>query len=322
MINSEQIEKKWNSINVDEISGFRFVRLSPDCKPELNIGYDSLGNRCLILEFPLDFTFDINLVAKENLSIEHIKESNYVVIKLINESFFDLFNDLILSLYHKIKDIVPAYKYAKEFTQSFGKWVEFFENRIGLGLSVEEVKGLYGELFVLNELIIESESIKINEILESWVGLYDAPQDFDLPQKCIEVKTKLKTKPTISISSEHQLEVESGKDLHLNIVTIRTNYESGKSIYDLIQETIRLIRGKLGDLSIFYTALNEKRLTLDSLKEYNNHRFSVIKTSVYDCRIEGFPKLSLSNIPNAISRLKYNIRVNQLAEFLIEEKQY
>lgn len=320
MINSKLIEKKWSSIDIDEILGFRFVRLSTDCKSELNIGYNPDGNRCLILELPMDFVFNINSVAKENLSIEHIEESNYIVIQLVDESYFDLFNDLILSLYHRIKDIVPADKYAKEFTQSFGKWVEFFENRIGSGLSIEEVKGLYGELFVLNNFIIESKSGIINEILEGWVGLYDAPQDFDLPQKFVEVKTKLETKSTISISSEYQLEVEKGKDLHLTIVTLRTNYESGRSIYELIQETIGLIRERLGDLSILYTALNEKRITLDSLKEFNNYRYSVVRTSIYDCLQEGFPVLSRLNIPDAITRLKYNIQINQLDDFLLEEK--
>jgi hypothetical protein len=322
MLNLELIEKKWNSIDVEEISGFRYVRLSSDCNPELNIGYNYAGNRCLILELPVDFHFEIVSIAKENLSIKHIDKGNYIVIQLIEESYFDLFNDLILSLYHKIKDIVIPKDYANKFVHSFGKWVEFFENRIGSGLSIEEVKGLYGELFVLNELINGSDSSKINEILNGWVGPYDAPQDFNLHSKHIEVKTKLETNPAITISSEHQLEVESGKDLFLNIVTIRTNFESGTSIRSLIEITIELIRERLGDLSILYTALNEKGITLESLKEFNNYRYSVIKTSTYDCLQENFPRLYTSNIPSGICRLKYRLQISQLDRFLIEEKNY
>lgn len=322
MLNSKLIEKKWSSIGTDAISGFRFVRLSPTCKPELNIGYNYEGNRCLILELPLGFVIDINPVAQENLSIDHIEENNYVVIQLIEESYFDHFNDLILSLYDRIKDIEPASEYAKEFIQSFGKWVEFFENRLKSVLSIEEIKGLYGELFVLNEFITEAKLGGTNEVLDGWVGLYDAPQDFDLPRKYVEVKAKLDSASTITISSENQLAVETGKDLHLTIVTLRTNYESGKSIYDLIQETIALIRENAGDLSILYEALRAKKITLDSLREFDNYRYSVVKSAIYDCRDEGFPGLSKLNIPNAISKLKYNLQVSQLHAFLIEERKY
>lgn len=322
MINSQSIEDKWHSINVPKIAEYQFVGLSKECEPSLNVGFNSQGKRCLILELPLDYTIDINSVAKENLSIEHLQEKNYVVIQLINDAYYDLFNDLILSLFQKIKDISSVEEYANEFVISFGKWVEFFENKRGSRLSPEEIKGLYGEIFVLNGLLNSSNSSGINDILNGWVGLYNTRYDFQFQFKNIEVKTKEESKSYVYISSEYQLESETGKELELHVVSVMIDYEKGKSIYDLLKITVGFIREKLGDLSILYKALNEKKLTIESTKEYNNYRFSVLKKTSFNCGHDDFPKLTYSNTPAEISKLKYVLKVTDLNEFLIEEINY
>ncbi|RYF97100.1 MAG: PD-(D/E)XK motif protein [Chitinophagaceae bacterium] len=51
----------------------------------------------------------------------------------------------------------PA-QYTNEFIQVFYKWSEFFEDRKNSRLSDEEVKGLYGELFVLKSMVEVSAS--------------------------------------------------------------------------------------------------------------------------------------------------------------------
>ena len=96
----------------------------------------------------------------------------------------------------------------------------------------------------------------------------------------------------------------------------------GKSIHDMLLEIVKQIRVNLGDLSILYQALNQKGLTIDNLKQYNNYRFSVTKTESFDAGNDNFPKLTCSNIVNEISKLKYNLKVTQLDLFLIELKKY
>lgn len=322
MMFSAALERKWQYINKESISGYRFIRINSDCTPELNIGYNSHGNRCLILELPYDFIFEINSINKENLSIEHVKESNSIVISLNNESFYDLFNDLIISLYQRIKDLNVPDEYAAEFTQSFSKWLDFFENKIAFKLTKEEILGLFGELFVLNEIINITDADKVNDILESWVGPYDAPQDFHFPQRHIEVKTKLESNSRVTISSEYQLESKSTKELLLYVVNVSVNYEKGYSLYDIVKATIAVVRERMGDLSILYKALNEKQLTISSLKEYNNFRFLALNTSIFDCNQKNFPRIIKSNLPYSVSRVTYYLETKLLDEFLIEVKYY
>lgn len=322
MINSKDIERKWASIDVKDIIGFKYIRLSKDCKPELNIGFNSNGFRCLILELPKSFSFEINSVAKENLSIQHIKKSNYIVIELLNISYKDLFNDLSLSIYQKIKDIISPQDYSNEFVITFSKWIDFFENSRNNKLSEEQIQGFFGELFVLNEYLKESNSSSINSILDSWKGLHDAANDFEFDLKNVEVKTKKESKLFVKISSEYQLEKEIDKGLELLVVSVKIDLINGRSMHDMLLETIKQVRESLGDLSILYQALNQKGLTVENLKQYNNHRFIVTKTELFDAGNVDFPKLSLSNIVSEVSNLKYNLRITQLEEFLIELKKY
>ena len=96
----------------------------------------------------------------------------------------------------------------------------------------------------------------------------------------------------------------------------------GKSVYEMLLKILELIRLNLGDMSILYQSLNQKGLTLENLKQYNNYRFIVTKTESFDAGNDNFPKLSISNIDSEISNLKYNLRVTQLGEYLIKTKNY
>ncbi|MFP4846090.1 PD-(D/E)XK motif protein [Winogradskyella sp. PE311] len=322
MINPKEIERKWLSIDVKDITGFRYIRLDKNSKPEFNIGFNSDGFRCIILELPKDFSFDFNSVKKENLSIRNIKKENYIVIELLNIEYNDLFNDLLVSLYQKINDITHAQDYSNEFVLTFGKWIEFFENDRKNQLSEEQIQGLFGELFILNEYLKKSKPSAISSLLSSWKGLYDSANDFEFNLKNVEVKTKKDSVLFVKISSEYQLEKELDKSLELLVVSVKIDLINGRSIFDMLLEIIKLLRETLSDLSILYQALNQKGLTVENLKQYNNHRFIVTKTESFNAGHDGFPKLSISNIDSEISNLKYKLRVTQLNEYLIEMKKY
>jgi len=245
-----------------------------------------------------------------------------ILIKLNDIDFIDLFNDLIISLYSKIYKISDPRFYSKELISSFYKWVEFFDDKQIKKLTPEEIQGLFGELFVLNDRLRVTDNLNVNSVLESWRGPYGNTNDFVLDKKNIEVKTKQESKSFVKISSEYQLDIEFNKGLELLVISLVNDISEGESIFDLLSKIILLVRHNHGDLAILYQALNQKGLSIDSIKEYNNHRFTVKKTALYDCTLNDFPKLSYSNIPKEITKLKFNLRISTLTEFLIEEKVY
>lgn len=317
------LNSKWeNVLHFKNKEGYKALRISAECVPDLFIATNIEGYRCLLLFLPSNIDVKIKGSDKEKLSLAYLKNKNIIVIKLNDVDFIDLFNDLILSLYEKIKNINDAKKSSEELIYSFYKWADFFEDKLITKLSIEQIKGLFGELFVLDELLDGSSFVEVNSILSAWKGPYDTTNDFVFDKKNIEVKTKEESKLFVKISSEYQLEKEFDKGLELLIISVKIDLINGESIHDLLIKIVKYSRTNSGDASILYKALNQKGLTLESVKQYNNHKFIVIKTHLYDCNIDGFPKLSVSNIPQEITGLRYKLRVNVLSPFLIEEKIY
>ena len=322
-MNLSVLKSKWNNVLLfQDKKGYKALQLSKDCKSELFIAVDPDGSRYLLLFLPSDFNIQLNGSDKEKLQLNYISEKDIILIKLNDIDFIDLFNDLIISLYSKIYKISDPKFYSKELISSFYKWVEFFDDKQNKKLSAEEIQGMFGELFVFNEMTRVANVQNINFILESWRGPYDNTNDFVLDEKNIEVKTKQESKSFVKISSEYQLDVELDKGLELLVVSVVTDIANGESIFILLSKIIEKVREYQGDLAILYLALSQKGLTIDSVKEYNNFRFVVKKTTRYDCLFDGFPKLSVSNIPEEITKVKYQLRTTVLSDFLIEENTY
>ncbi|HAQ19454.1 MAG TPA: hypothetical protein DCR40_09520 [Prolixibacteraceae bacterium] len=318
-----ELKQKWAGLTENPITiGFRSLRISSECICELYIGVSKEGNRCLILALPANKHLGFKGVHKENLSIEYFREKNLIVLQLADNDFNDLFDDLVLSLYHGIKNIKQVDEYSNHFIQAFYRWSEFFEDKKSDLLSEEAIKGIIGELLVLKLLITDSNQPEINSLLNSWTGPYDKGNDFELENKNIEVKTKSPSGIDVKISSEFQLEVSQGKGLELYVISILSDFAVGIHLRDLIIEIKKLVLETSGDIAILWKALSQKNINSKNISQYDRYRFRPVNWISYNCAGENFPKLSRSNIPEEISALKYTLRTNLVTSFIIEQKEF
>ncbi len=320
---SIDLKQKWSGLSENTLtSGFRSLRISADCICELYLGVSNEGKRCLILALQSNKSLDFKGVQKENLSIEYFREKNLIVLQLTHSDFNDLFDDLILSLYHGIKSISQVDEYSNYFIQTFYRWSEFFEERKSDLLSEEAIKGIIGELLVLKLLLTAQDRPEINFLMEAWTGLYDKGNDFELESKNIEVKSKSPSGIDVKISSEFQLEVSRGKGLELIVVSLLSDFNVGIHIRDLISEIKKLVQESSGDNTILWKALSQKNITAKNLIQYDKYRFKPVNWTSYNCADENFPKLSKSNIPEEVNGLKYSLRTNLLTSFIIEQNEF
>lgn len=320
---SIELKQKWSGISENPVtSGFRSLRISADCICELYLGVSKEGKRCLILALPANKHLDFKGIQKENLSIEYFREKNLIVLQLTDNEFNDLFDDLIISLYHGIKSINQVDEYSNHFIQVFYRWSEFFEDKKSDLLSEDAIKGIMGELLVLKLLITAPDRPEINFLLKAWTGLYDKGNDFELESKNLEVKTKSPSGIDVRISSEFQLEVSPGKGLELFIVSLVSDFTVGIHIRDLIFEIKKLVQEFSGDNTILWKALSQKNITAKNISQYDKYRFKPVNWISYNCVDENFPKLSRSNIPEETSGLKYTLRANLLTSFIIEQSDF
>jgi hypothetical protein len=320
-MNKEKIEKIWIDIIHSGKGEFEYQLLSKHTIPQLNIGYNKNGLRCLILELPLKFDKTFQQFEKENLSLKYFSEERCLCIVLNDEYFKDLFDDLILSIYSKIFTISNPEEYSDLFIRHFFKWSSFFENKRNEGLTREQVKGLIGELIYLKNLLIDTK-INVDDVLLSWRGPYDDGHDFVFEFTDFEIKTIEKSKNNVRISSEFQLESEKGKKIELVVFSVEFDIENGISLKSITNEIKSIVIDKLGDNSIFITALSQKGITIADLEQYEIYRYTPIEEISYDSSDDTFPKLIKSKLPEQISNLTYNIRLNLIEEYIINKKHY
>lgn len=320
---STLLKHKWSGLSENPVtSGFRSLRISSECVPDLFLGVSNDGKRSLILALPDKKILNFTGIKKEYLSIDYYKKENLIVLQSLDNNFFDLFDDLILSLYLGIKHLSNVDDYSKYFIQTFHRWSLFFEDKKSDKLSEEEVKGLFGELLVLKLFVKNKGSAELDSVISAWVGPYDDGHDFSFDAFDVEVKTKNHSSLDINISSEYQLESEIGKGLELFVVSVEFDSTVGLSIKELVVEIKDYIVSNFGDTSIFLKALFQKGLTLNNLHLYDIYRFKPVEIVVYNCCINKFPKLSRSNIPNEVLEVKYKLRTSLLDEFVINKISY
>jgi len=311
---------KWNLLDRDITTNFKSLRIDSIAIPDLYIGISQERRRCLILRLPLGYVPDFQSSVKQNLSLELYRETRWIVLTLLDDQYFDLFDDLIISIYYKIGAISETPSYVGELLKTYYKWSEFFQDSSGDVLSDDQIKGLFGELVYLEEMLKHASSKEINNILYSWKGPYDTGHDFVGEILNIEVKTKSQSGVSVKISSEYQLLKEPGKDLELAVVSMERDPLNGFTIKELLLRIREQIIVKLGDYTIVLKALAQKGLTLSKLDEYSCLKFSPLEITSYDCDHHDFPKIVRTLLPSAISSVGYRLRLNELQDFIIHIK--
>jgi len=315
-----EIKIKWDLIS-DKIidKGFKSIILAPECRADLYLGINKDANRCLILALPKNHHVDFRSVVKENLSIEFFPESNYIVLKLTENSFYELFDDLIISMYNRIKDVEDIEEYSNEFIQTFYKWSEFFSDKLSNLLSTEIIKGLFGELIMLKTFVEAATALDINNVLSSWTGPVDQRHDFTMDRKDLEVKTKSELKIDVTISSEYQLEKNLDKELELIVISVTEN--EGFPVKKLILDIKSLIQSKSGDYVLFLKNLSLIGINLKNASQYDHLIFKPVSRTIYIVD-ENFPRIIRSIVPKEISSVKYKLRVSALNSYKISEIYY
>ncbi len=322
---SNDLVNKWSNISPSSNErGFRLLRITSDCKPELSLGLDVKVQRCLVLSVQSDTAVQIRDIFRDNISLEYLLDDGiaYVVIRLMDAFFVDLFDDLIVSIYHTVSEITEESRQAAALIQAFHKWSEFFDRGNAARLTRAEIQGLLGELRVLQGLTEEITPSGINNLLSAWRGPYEKSADFILDDKDIEVKSMTSGRNEIRISSEYQLEADPGKALELIVIEVESNPQHGISLSGQVKIIRELVHAKLGDFSIVLTALKQKGLTVDNIGDYDNLRFIFVMKTIYDAGKGDFPKLTKSNTADAISGIRYNLRLSLISEHIIDSEDY
>jgi hypothetical protein len=144
-MDAQRLNEKWKVIPPSKNSEISSFRIDGDCIPDLFVGINPDSRRCLICRLPIEYSPDFQSSVRQNLSLELFAEKRLVVLTLLDDQYYDLFDDLIISIYSKIHDLNDAPIYISEFLRIYYRWSEFFDENQSSGLSVEIIRGIIGE---------------------------------------------------------------------------------------------------------------------------------------------------------------------------------
>lgn len=221
-----------------------------------------------------------------------------------------------------VDDLIAFLKYGAKtvtfplFQQRIVQWVRFLEVNQGRSMNSEQQLGLYGELFFMRQHLFPIKNPK--EVIACWSGADAAPKDFSFSSVLYEVKSKVQKNSMVHITSEKQLS-RSEAPLYLIVQQFaRRNTEPGHSLLTIIEEIRDWIdreKDAASTRSLFDHKLLQYGYSDLQSKEYAAVFYQIKETNVYEIS-DGFPKITTSDLPIGVSRVSYQIDLEQCEPFL------
>ncbi|MEC0269706.1 PD-(D/E)XK motif protein [Paenibacillus anseongense] len=196
------------------------------------------------------------------------------------------------------------------------KWHEFFSKAGDEGLTPEERRGLYGELYFLRCLLRGGVN---PSVVSFWQGPYRKNIDFILNDTGVEMKTTLSERPLkVTISNEEQLDTDEVRTLILGVLSLKSSKYNGELLLDIINEIRQCIRDWPLSNKMFEEALLKAGYHDMFATNYESERYIVLGRKYYKVD-EDFPKLSSSMLPKGVINVKYDVILDGLQEQIVEE---
>ena len=245
----------------------------------------------------------------------HVDEGQYEVELVLTDSqHLDLFDLLIRDLVEAAEE--PAHEKAglTRFLSRLSDWQHLLRRLAPRGLTREAQQGLWGELWVLREMV--APVISMGEAVRTWRGPLGADQDFQIENTSLEVKTSTTHGlDHISIASERQLDVPDGVTLLLVAISLDARAGYGETLADMVNNSRSEASG-LGCLGMLDDRLLHSGYETQDENLYSEIGYSVRTYHPYRVRT-GFPRIVSSDLPAGVTDVRYSVSVHSCRPYLV-----
>lgn len=266
------------------------------------------------LEIPELKNYRFKGVEIYTLHIESEKRIELYIYLLDNDlkAIFSLFIQNILD---DVKISITEKEALKLTLKVISKWKKLFDKINFNGLTIDEQKGLIGELLFLNYLM-KDKSLKDSSV-DYWTSSEREFQakDFTMGSIGFEIKFTSANQPRIKISSEKQLDIENFAELFLVLYSAEAVKENGVSLNSLIQQ----IRQNISSEEI-RDSFNGKLQLIGYFDEDREHYITMysIKNVFVFLVNNDFPKITKRDLKLGIYDVSYSIEISAVENLMIE----
>lgn len=222
--------------------------------------------------------------------------------------FYHICEDLVLNISLEEDEALAL----KKIKTRFDLWKTVLNTSTSKEMSLEEIKGLFGELYFLNTFMYDEYGIE--KAIKSWTGPDGYPKDFSLDNTWYEVKTTSINSNYIKISSLGQLDSDNdGNLVVIRLENMSDEYNDGlSSIDDIIND----INDKIDSFDL--KDLLMKKITEKgySLQNSNcSYRFRFVSKNIYFVN-DDFPRIKKEDIRHSeIEDVMYSLIISSLERF-------
>ena len=242
-------------------------------------------------------------------------DTQLLALKLLDSNQRDIFQTLCLDIISAAANAASEAEAVSAALMRTWRWHHLLRGGLGTLLSPEEQKGLLGELFVLERILLPS--MDASSAVTAWRGPLGAPKDFEIARVAIEAKTRRGgATPSLSITSESQLDERGVDSLFLHVVELdeaQTDATDGVTLHDVAER----IRGRLLSLDLGSSGILETRLSASGYREeddYSGHRWLEGATRIY--LVTGnFPRITSGEIRSGVSTVRYSVSLADCEPF-------
>lgn len=272
-------------------------------------------------EVPVDLSSFSNLrdISVERIEGEPSHEKSILLFQLLNSVHEDIFTVLCEDLITSVASVSDESKLISELLNRFEKWKSLFDKAGLQGLTPEEQRGLFGELFFLRKYIQNGSSAI--DTVNAWVGPTRQLRDFQSGFWALEVKTTHgNNHQKIQISSERQLDRSNLNNLFLYHLSLDARQQSGETLNQIASDVSEVVSHDFTALNRFKNKLLEVGYFEHHKPLYDSNGYFVRQESIYE--VEGdFPRIEEGDIRNGVGDVKYSIITANCTDFVRTEEQ-
>lgn len=236
-------------------------------------------------------------------------------LRLTNRAYEELFSMLVRDLVEVVTGASTEEAAVKAFIARLEQWQRLLARSGPEGLGEEEQRGLYAELWFLNEHLIPV--LGVESAVSAWTGPGGTDQDYQFPDVAIEVKSTIGRRPQrLKIASERQLDDTGVSDLFLFYASLDAR-RGGRQTLGVLVDALRREAGNQG---LSRAILEEKLLVagyLDAHRpRYDSVGFAVRETNLFRVR-DDFPRIVEGDLASGVGDVRYSIAVSDCARFVV-----
>lgn len=237
-----------------------------------------------------------------------------LILRPTGEAYKDVFVVLVDDIVTHASSQTSEAEAAAALLDRLGRWQTFLQNLRPEGLTLEEQRGLFGELWFLRHRLLPH--IPADDAVHAWTGPARTVKDFQFPGGAIEMKTtSASTDPHLHINGARQLD-DAGLDrLYLAYLALEPMQGSGETLPAMVSEVRVLVRGSLTASQRLEDNLREAGYLDVHAPRYEQPGYLQREALVFHVA-DGFPRLTERDLPAGVGDIHYRISVAECRHHL------